>query len=278
MSESTIAAADSLAVGVTGVAGKMGRAVLQELLSDRAINLHLRAAIHRSGSSCIGLDAGRLVGLQDANVLVCDDWSTAHVNVLVDFSLPKPSIDYLGECVRRSIPIVIGTTGFDAAQRAVIAEASKRIPVLVAPNMSVGVNLCFYLLDKITQVVGADADIEVTETHHRHKLDAPSGTAVRMGEVIAGALKQELADLAVYSREGNSTARKGAQIGFTSLRAGDVVGDHTVLFAMPGERLELTHKASSRQTFAIGALRAARWLAEQAPGYYDMQDVLGLRS
>lgn len=139
-------------------------------------------------------------------------------------------------------------------------------------------NLCFYLLEKIAEVIGADADIEVTETHHRHKLDAPSGTAVRMGEVIAGALKHELVDLAVYSREGSSSARTGKQIGFTSLRAGDVVGDHTVLFAMPGERLELTHKASSRQTFASGALRAARWLAEQSPGYYDMQDVLGLRA
>ena len=266
-----------LKIAVTGVAGKMGRAVLSELLDGAHPNTILAGALHRKNSDYIGHDAASLAGLSECGILVSADIPLVDVDVMIDFSLPEPALAYLDACVSKSLPLIIGTTGFSAQQRSRIEEASKHIPLVLAPNMSVGVNLSFYLLDQITRVMGADSDIEISETHHRHKLDSPSGTAVRIGEVIAGALDRSLDEIAVYSRQGTSASRSKTEIGFSSLRAGDVVGDHTVLFANDGERLELTHKASSRKTFAKGALRAAAWVKDQPNGFYDMQDVLGLR-
>ena len=264
-------------IAVTGAAGKMGRAVVNEILSGSASKLRLAGALHRKGSDSIGRDAGSLVGLPESGISVGAELPDRGVDVMIDFSLPDSSMLYLDQCVSKALPLVIGTTGFSAQQRSLILEASKHIPLVLAPNMSVGVNLSFYLLEQITRVMGGDCDIEINETHHRYKLDAPSGTAVRMGEVIANALDRDLDDIAVYNRQGSSEPRKHTEIGFSSLRAGDVVGDHTVLFANDGERIELTHKASSRKTFAKGALRAAAWVIGQPNGLYDMQDVLSLR-
>jgi 4-hydroxy-tetrahydrodipicolinate reductase len=198
-------------------------------------------------------------------------------DVVIDFTGLAPTLNHLSICREHGKKIVIGTTGFDDAQKAQIADASKDIGVVFAPNMSVGVNLCFKLLDMAARVMGDDCDIEIIEAHHRHKLDAPSGTAVRMGEVVADALGRDLAKVAVYGREGQTGERERETIGFETIRAGDVVGEHTVWFATEGERVEITHKASSRMTFAKGAARAAAWLESKDAGLFDMQDVLGLR-
>ncbi|MDH3343478.1 MAG: 4-hydroxy-tetrahydrodipicolinate reductase, partial [Gammaproteobacteria bacterium] len=197
--------------------------------------------------------------------------------VLIDFSSPEATLDNLAFCIAHDKGIVIGTTGFSDEQKQHISEAAKHISVMFAPNMSVGVNLCFKLLDMAARVLGDDVDIEIIEAHHRHKVDAPSGTALRMGEVVADALGRNLEECAVYGREGISGERDRKTIGFETIRAGDIVGDHTVMFAAEGERVEITHKASSRMTFANGAVRAAIWLQDQEAGLYDMQDVLGLR-
>jgi len=198
-------------------------------------------------------------------------------DVVIDFTGLAPTLNHLSICREHGKKIVIGTTGFDDAQKAQIVDASKDIGVVFAPNMSVGVNLCFKLLDMAARVMGDDCDIEIIEAHHRHKLDAPSGTAVRMGEVVADALGRDLAKVAVYGREGQTGERERETIGFETIRAGDVVGEHTVWFATEGERVEITHKASSRMTFAKGAARAAAWLESKDAGLFDMQDVLGLR-
>lgn len=198
-------------------------------------------------------------------------------DVLIDFTLPEVMLKNLAFCRKAGKAMVIGTTGLDAAQKQLLAEAGKEIPIVFAANFSVGVNLSLKLLDMAARVLGDDADIEIIEAHHRHKIDAPSGTALRMGEVIANALDRDLQKVAVYGREGHTGARERETIGFATVRGGDVVGDHTVLFACEGERLEITHKASSRMTFAKGAVRAALWLDGREPGLYDMQDVLDLR-
>jgi 4-hydroxy-tetrahydrodipicolinate reductase len=198
-------------------------------------------------------------------------------DVLIDFTRPEATLAHLAICRGAGKAMVIGTTGFDEDQKAVIREASKDIPVVFAPNMSVGVNLCFKLLELAARVMGDAADIEIIEAHHRHKVDAPSGTALRMGEVVADALGRNLEDCAVYGREGVTGERERETIGFETIRAGDIVGEHTVMFAAEGERVEITHKASSRMTFAGGAVRAAAWLGDRPRGLFDMQDVLGLR-
>ena len=197
-------------------------------------------------------------------------------DVLIDFTLPEVMLKNLAFCRKAGKAMVIGTTGLDAAQKQLLAEAGKDIPIVFAANFSVGVNLSLKLLEMTARVLGDDADIEIIEAHHRHKIDAPSGTALRMGEVIADALDRDLQKVAVYGREGHTGARERETIGFATVRGGDVVGDHTVLFACEGERLEITHKASSRMTFAKGAVRAALWLDGREPGLYDMQDVLDL--
>lgn len=227
----------------------------------------------------MGRDAGEMVGRGCIGVKIEDDVSSAldRFDTLIDFTRPQASLAYLDVCRAAGKRMVIGTTGFDAPGRARIAEASHQTAIVLSPNMSVGVNLCFRLAEIAARVLGDDVDVEIIEAHHRHKVDAPSGTALRLGEVVAAALKRDLREVAVYGREGVTGERGRKTIGFATIRAGDIVGEHTVLFAGEGERVEIGHKASSRATFANGALRAARWLQSRPNGLFDMQDVLGLR-
>lgn len=264
-------------IAIAGVAGRMGRQLVEACA--QAADVTLGAAIERPGSSFLGADAGELAGIGRNGVVVTDDAGACldAFDVLIDFTRPEPTLAHLALCRTAGRRIVIGTTGFSAAQKADIQAAAADIGIVFAPNFSVGVNLCFRLLDLAARVLGDDVDIEVLEAHHRHKVDAPSGTALRMGEVVAQALGRELSEVAVYGREGQTGERERRTIGFATVRAGDIVGEHTVLFADIGERVEITHKASSRMTFARGAVRAAGWLAARGPGLYDMQDVLGLR-
>lgn len=263
-------------VAIAGAGGRMGR-MLVSLLAEHA-SLQLSAALEHAASPHLGSDAGLLAGVKAIGVLISADAPAALAasDVLIDFTVPESTLAHLALCRESGTRIVIGTTGFGDAV-ANIQAAAEHVPVMFAPNMSVGVNLCFKLLDLTARVLGDDFDVEIIEAHHRHKIDAPSGTAVRMGEVLAAALGRSLKDCAVYGREGRTGARDRKTIGFETIRAGDIVGDHTVLFAGDGERIEITHKASDRSTFAAGALRAAGWLMGQGVGLYDMQDVLGLK-
>ena len=266
-----------LKIAVTGAAGRMGRSLINAC--TQAEDCQLSAAIEHAGNSLIGSDAGDLAGIGSLDIKLVDNLSDAgdQFDTLIDFTRPEATIDNLVFCVKHGKNIVIGTTGFSDEQKQQISDAAKTIGVIFAPNMSVGVNLCFKLLDIAARVLGDDVDIEIIEAHHRHKVDAPSGTAIRMGEVVADALGRNLDDCAVYGREGVTGERDRKTIGFETIRAGDIVGDHTVMFAGEGERVEITHKASSRMTFANGAVRASLWLQNQGAGLYDMQDVLGLR-
>ena len=264
-----------LRIGVAGAAGRMGRTLIEAVIKS-TMEVELGAAIHRPSSPFIDTDAGQLAGVGPIGVPVVANLDSAGFDLLIDFTLVAPTLENLEYCVEHNKAIVIGTTGFSDAEKARIRSASSQIPVVFAANMSVGMNMCFHLLTQMSEVLGEDSDIEIIETHHRHKVDAPSGTALKLGEVIADALDRNLSECAVYGREGVSEPRNPKTIGFATVRAGDVVGDHTVLFASEGERVELTHKASSRMTFAKGAVRAAKWLENRAPGLYDMQDVLGL--
>jgi len=238
----------------------------------------LSAAIDRADSSLVGVDVGELVAQGKIGVNLSGDLSAVldQFDVLIDFTHPSVTLKNLEICRQAGKSMVIGTTGFSPEEKQLLAEAGKQISIVFAANFSVGVNLCLKLLDTAARVLGDDVDIEIIEAHHRHKVDAPSGTALRMGEVVANALGRDLQKVAVYGREGQTGARERETIGFATVRAGDVVGDHTVLFAADGERVEITHKASSRMTFAKGAVRAALWLQKRQPGLYDMQDVLGL--
>ncbi len=263
-------------LAITGAAGRMGRALIEATQNSDA---KLGAAIERPGSSVIGADAGEVAGLGKLKVNIVDDVKQAleQSDVLIDFTRPEVTLSNLQACVAANKKIVIGTTGFSDEQKDTIRQAAQKIGVVFAPNMSVGVNLCFKLLDIAARVMGDYTDIEVIEAHHRHKVDAPSGTALRMGEVVAEALGRDLKDCAVYGRQGNTGERDRNTIGFETIRAGDIVGEHTVMFADIGERVEITHKASSRMTFANGAVRAANWIMQHDNGLFDMQDVLGLR-
>ena len=265
-------------VAIIGASGRMGRSLITACLADDAA-VKLGAATERPGSSVVGTDAGELAGLGKQGIMVVGDLAAVSddFDVVIDFSQPSVTLANLAVCRASGKAMVIGTTGFSDAQRQQIEAAAADIPIVMAPNMSVGVNLCLKLLDMAARVLGDEADIEIIEAHHRDKVDAPSGTALRMGQVVADALGRDLKTCAVYGREGISGKRERSTIGFETIRAGDIVGDHTVLFATTGERVEITHKASSRMTFANGALRAARWLQDKSPGLYDMQDVLGLR-
>lgn len=265
-------------VAIQGAAGRMGHALIQSCLD--AEQLQLAAALERPGNPAVGADAGVVAGLPNLGVTVTDDLAAAidGIDVLVDFTRPEPALAALELCRQHGKRMVIGTTGFSAEQRATIALAAHDIPIMLAPNMSVGVNLCLKLLEIAARVIGDSTDIEIIEAHHRHKVDAPSGTALRMGEVVAETLGRDLQSCAVWGREGHTGERDPRSIGFSVIRAGDIVGEHTVMFADEGERVEITHHASSRLTFAKGAMRAATWLADQAAGLYDMQDVLGLKA
>jgi 4-hydroxy-tetrahydrodipicolinate reductase len=255
----------------------MGRNLIEAC--HRAEGLALGVATERRGHDLLGSDAGTVSGVGELGVAINDDLEGVvdQFDVLIDFTAPIATLAHLDICRRHGKRIVIGTTGFDEGQKRQIAEAANDMGVVFAPNMSVGVNLCLKLLDVAARVLGDDVDIEIIEAHHRHKVDAPSGTALRMGEVVAGALGRDLNQCAVYGREGVTGARERNTIGFETIRAGDIVGEHTVMFAAEGERVELTHKASSRMTFASGAARAAAWVMTQPSGLYDMQDVLALK-
>ncbi len=265
-----------LRIAITGAAGRMGKTLIEAC--QQAQDCQLGAAIERPGISLIGADAGELSGVGKLNIQLVDDITNVlnDFDVLIDFTSIESTLHNLQICKDNKKHIVIGTTGFSDEQKALIQAAAEETAVVFAPNMSVGVNLCLKLLQMAASVLNEDYDIEVIEAHHRHKVDAPSGTALRMGEVVAETLGRDLKSCAVYGREGHTGARDAQTIGFATVRAGDVVGDHTVMFATEGERVEITHKASSRMTFAKGAIRAARWLKGKDKGLYDMQDVLGL--
>jgi len=264
-------------IAIVGAAGRMGRTLIDAVnASDQA---KLTVATERAGSSLIGADCGELTGAGKNGVILTDSLENVvdDFDVVIDFTGPEPTLKHLEICLNAGKKIVIGTTGFTDEQKEILKDASKKIPVVFAPNMSVGVNLCFKLLDIAARVMGEESDIEIIEAHHKHKVDAPSGTALRMGEVVADALDRDLNEVAVYGRQGQTGARDPKTIGFETIRAGDVVGEHTVWFAMDGERVEITHKASSRLTFANGAVRAANWLNDKSNGIYDMQDILNLK-
>lgn len=264
-------------IAIAGAAGRMGRTLIEA--AHNTTTVRVTGAFERGGSSVIGADAGELAGVGMLNVPVVDNVDAAlrAADMLIDFTRPEVTLAHLAACRAARKKIIIGTTGFTPQQKEQITQAAHDIAIVMAPNMSIGVNLCFKLLDLAARVLGDEVDIEIVEAHHRHKVDAPSGTALRMGEVVANALKRDLKTCAVYGREGVTGERDRNTIGFATVRAGDIVGDHTVMFAGLGERVEITHKASSRLTFAQGALRAAHWLADKDRGLYDMQDVLGLR-
>lgn len=267
---------EKIRIAVAGAGGRMGRMLIEAVLL--APDLELGAALDVPASPFLGRNAGELVGSSCA-VAVTDDVEVALANVdcLIDFTRPEGTLKHLEVCRRLGVHLVVGTTGMNREQKGVIEGAAQDIPIVFAPNMAVGVNLVFKLLDTAARILNEGYDVEIIEAHHRHKVDAPSGTALRMGEVVAEALGRSLADCAVYGREGHTGERPASQIGFATVRGGDVVGDHTVLFAGTGERIEITHKASSRMAFALGSLRAARFLRGRNSGLFDMQDVLGLR-
>ncbi len=263
-------------VAITGGSGRMGRTLIEAARQQPSILLG--AAIERAGSTLIGVDAGELAGVGAMNVAITDslDKVVDDFDILIDFTSPEASIVHTDWCAKNGKAIVIGTTGFNHAQKEQISAYSESTPIVMAPNMAVGVNLMWKLLEVAAKVMGDYTDIEIIEGHHRYKKDAPSGTALKMGEVIAEALGRDLEKCAVYGREGITGERDRETIGFSTIRAGDLVGEHTALFADIGERIEITHKASSRMTFANGAMRAASWVVDQDPGLYDMQQVLGL--
>lgn len=264
-------------VAIMGAAGRMGKNLIAAV--EMTEGLEVSAAIVRPESSLIGADAGELAGITKLSIPLVGTLEEAinDFDVLIDFTSPAVTLHNLTLCEQHQKSIVIGTTGFDEAGLAKIDEISQKIPVILAANFSVGVNLCLKLLKQAAEVLNEGYDIEVIEGHHRHKVDAPSGTALRMGEVVADTLGRDLKTCAVYGREGIIGERDPETIGFSTIRAGDIVGDHTVLFATEGERVEITHKASSRMTFAKGAARACLWLSTKDKGLFDMQDVLNLR-
>jgi 4-hydroxy-tetrahydrodipicolinate reductase len=265
-----------LKVVIAGCSGRMGHALLEAVFADTELSLH--GALDRADSQQIGRDAGEQFG-KKTGVLISHDVRAAlkGADVLVDFTRPEPSLLYLAACQEVGVNMVVGTTGFTVEQKALITNAAENISVVFAPNMSVGVTLLINLVQAAAKVLNEGFDIEVIEAHHRHKVDAPSGTALRLGEAAASALGRNLEECAIYGREGVTGERDPSTIGFATVRGGDVVGDHTVLFAGIGERVELTHKASSRATFALGALRAGKYMQGKKSGLFDMQDVLGLK-
>ena len=263
-------------IAVAGASGRMGQMLVDAIRG--ADDCSLTGALDIASSPAIGKDAGASSG-QPTGVLITADLHAglADSQVLIDFTRPEGTLEHLKVCRELGVALVIGTTGFSEAQKAVIAEASKDIAIMMAPNMSVGVNVTLKLLEMAAKALSTGYDIEIIEAHHRHKVDAPSGTALKMGEVIADALGRDLKDCAVYAREGVTGERDPSSIGFATIRGGDIVGDHTVLFAGTGERIEISHKSSSRATYAQGSLRAVRFLAGQKAGLFDMFDVLGLK-
>lgn len=267
---------NQLKIAIAGASGRMGRMLIETV--QNAEDAVLAGALDIAGAPAIGTDAAAFLG-KPAGVAIESDLAKglANAGFLIDFTRPEGTLKHLEFCAEHGIKMIIGTTGFDEAGKAAIAAAAKKTAVVFAPNMSVGVNVTLKLLEMAAKSFSQGYDIEIIEAHHRHKVDAPSGTALKMGEVIADALGRNLKDVAVYAREGVTGERDPSSIGFATIRGGDIVGDHTVLFAGIGERIEISHKSSSRVSYAHGSLRAARFLADKQTGLYDMQDVLGLR-
>lgn len=265
-------------LAICGAAGRMGRTILEVCRDDD--DTTVTAAIEHADSPALGRDAGEIAGIGNLGIEIVSDVAavTDRFDVLVDFTLAQAVVENVGKCRAAGRKMVIGTTGMDDAQTTAIRAASDDIAIVFAPNMSIGVNLCFKLVELAAQAIGAGTDIEIIEAHHNQKKDAPSGTAVRMGEIIAGVLGRNLAEHAVYGREGHTGIRDPQTIGFETIRGGDIVGEHTVMFAGAGERVEIVHRATSRKTFAGGAVLAAKWLMSREKGLFDMQDVLGLRT
>ena len=262
-------------VGITGAAGRMGR-MLAQAIADSDTPAGLKAAIERPESTLLGADIGELLGGEASGVVISSDLSAVadQIDVLIDFTVPESTLVQAEICAERGLPMVVGTTGFSDEQTQALASLTAGMPFCQASNFAPGVNVTFKLAEAAAKALGDSFDIEIVEAHHRHKIDAPSGTALSLGEVVAKALGRDLSQVAVYGREGRTGARDRDTIGFSTIRAGDVVGDHTIIFASEGERLEITHRASSRMAFAHGALQAACWLVGQSVGRYDMQDVL----
>ena len=268
---------EAMRVAISGAAGRMGR-TLVAVCAERP-DVECAGALEHRGHDALGIDAGTLAGVGAIGVEVADDPGRflEVVDGVIDFSLPEGTAALAERCREAGRQLVIGTTGLSAKERARVEACAADVPILIAPNMSVGVNACFHLIEIASRVLGGETDVEIIEAHHRNKVDAPSGTAVRMGEIVAGALGRDLAKCAIYGREGHTGARTPETIGFETIRGGDMVGEHTVMFAGTGERVEITHRAGSRLNFAHGALRASLWLRDREAGLYDMQDVLGLR-
>jgi 4-hydroxy-tetrahydrodipicolinate reductase len=264
-------------IAVCGAAGRMGKTIIETCHEVDTVDV--TAAIEHPGSPNLGEDSGELAGVGTNNVKIVSDISQVldDFDVIIDFTLPDATVSNIRQCLSGGKSMVIGTTGLNEEQKNTIKEAGNSIGIVYAPNMSIGVNLCFKLVELAAGIIGEQSDIEIIEAHHRMKKDAPSGTAVRLGEIIADRLGRNLNECAVYGREGNFGERDRKTIGFETIRAGDIVGDHTVLFATQGERVEITHKASNRRTFSSGAVLAAGWIKSKDAGLYDMQDVLGLR-
>jgi len=263
-------------IAVAGASGRMGRMLIEAIHADA--DAQLTGALDISGSASLGTDAAAFLG-QPAGVAIESELGKglANADFLIDFTRPEGTLQHLAYCAEHGIKMIIGTTGFDEAGKAAIAAAATKTAIMFAPNMSIGVNVTMKLLELAAKSFSHGYDIEIIEAHHRHKVDAPSGTALKMGEVIADALGRDLKEVGVFAREGVTGERDPSSIGFATIRGGDIVGDHTVLFAGIGERIEITHKSSSRVTYAHGSLRAARFLQNQKTGLFDMQDVLGLR-
>jgi 4-hydroxy-tetrahydrodipicolinate reductase len=263
-------------IAVAGASGRMGRMLIEAIRN--APDAQLAGALDVPGAPGLGTDAAAFLG-HDSGVKIASDFAVALADAeyLIDFTRPEGTLAHLEYCAAHGIRMIIGTTGFDAAGKAAIAAAAEKTAIVFAPNMSVGVNVTMKLLELAAKNFSEGYDIEIIEAHHRHKVDAPSGTALQMGEVVAKALGRDLNDVGVFAREGVTGPRDPSSIGFATIRGGDIVGDHTVLFAGIGERIEISHKSSSRASYASGSLRAARFLAERERGLFDMQDVLGLR-
>lgn len=264
-------------IAVNGAAGRMGGRIITAIKETEG--LQLAGALEMAGHPAVGQDAGLLAGCGPLEVMIVDNHEQALQNaeVLIDFTFPEVSIKNVEICARLNKKIVIGSTGFTPEQRSVVEQYAQQIPIVLAPNMSVGVNACFKILKEAAKILGEGFDVEIVELHHNQKKDSPSGTAVRMGEIVADALGRDYQKTAVYHREGMCGARTKEEIGMQTVRGGDIVGEHTVYFIGMGERIEITHRAMSRDMFARGAVRAAGWIADQQPGIYDMQDILGLK-
>ena len=261
---------------ITGASGRMGRMLIEAALATDGITLH--GALDSASSTFLGKDAGEFLG-QTTGVLISNNAADvlADADCMIDFTRPEATLDYLNICIANKVNAVIGTTGFDDSGKATIHAASSQIGVVFAANMGTGVNVTLKLLEMAAKILNTGYDIEIIEAHHRLKVDAPSGTALMMGEAVAGALGRDLKECAIYGREGVTGVREDSTIGFSTIRGGDVIGDHTVMFMGMGERIEITHKSSSRMTYATGAMRAAQFLNQNTAGFYDMQDVLGLK-